>query len=72
MMPAQAAQYMPDRRSVDSATRRPSLPVDQRVKRCCSSGSSSTAMSGVGSATEAAKVVDAFIAPARGADGQAA
>ena len=47
MMPAQAAQYMPDRRSVDSAMRRPSRSVDQRVKRCCSSGSSSTDTSGV-------------------------
>ena len=72
MMPAQAAQYMPDRRKVDSAMRSPSLPVDQRVKRCCSSGSSSTAMSGADSVAGAASVADVFIASARGTDGQAA
>ena len=32
MVPAQAAQYMPDRRSVDSPRRMPSLPTIQRME----------------------------------------
>ena len=43
MMPLQAAQCMPDSCSADSPRRSPPAPTTQRVKRPCSSGSSTTA-----------------------------
>ena len=45
IVPAQAAQYMPDSCSVDSPSRSPPAPLTQRVKRACSTGSSRTASS---------------------------